>query len=295
VDDPFDDDFLRRLQVLQVVARRLFRSGRRAERKSRKIGSGIEFADHRPYVAGDDIRNLDWNVLARLGQPLVRLHEEDEDLPIRILVDVSDSMTTSGGTKLRQARRIAAALAYVGLSGLDRVGLTCASGSTHEHLPPLRGKARIFRALEFLRGCDVGGTTDLRGACARLAAESAQPGVTFVISDFYDLRGAFAGLNLLRFRRHDPVAIQVIDPAEAAPRAVTGLGDVVLADAEGGDEREVTLSPAILEAYAAAHERFCLALAHDCRSRGIVHLRASTTAAFDDLVLKVFRHAGVLS
>jgi uncharacterized protein (DUF58 family) len=135
----FDDAFLQRLELLQVVARRLFRGRQRAERKTRKVGSGLEFADHRQYSPGDDIRYLDWTVWIRLHHALIRLFEEDEDLPIRIVIDVSDSMRTKDGAKLRYAMQVGAALCYVGLANLDRVGITCASGRHHATLPAVRG------------------------------------------------------------------------------------------------------------------------------------------------------------
>ncbi|MBK8265505.1 MAG: DUF58 domain-containing protein [Nannocystis sp.] len=292
--DLFDEAFLARLELLQVVARRVFRGRQRAERRSRKVGSGLEFADHRDYSPGDDIRGLDWNVLMRLGHTLIRLYEEDEDLPIRIAVDVSASMHTRGARKLRYAHQVAAALAYVGLANLDRVGLTCMSAAHHRTLPALRGKGRIFRVFEFLRGAPAGGPTDLRAACARLAAESAQPGLTVVLSDFYDLDGAFDGLNLLRFRKHEPIAIQILDPIEARP-ALAGLrGDVRLIDCEGAQAADVTLTPATLSAYADAHERFCEHLAQSCRSRGIPYFRAEIDVPFDELVLRLFRLGGLL-
>ncbi len=290
----FDEAFLARLELLQVVARRVFRGRTRAERKSRKVGSGLEFADHREYSPGDDIRNLDWNVLMRLGQTLIRLYEEDEDLPIRIAVDVSSSMGSRGGRKLRYAQQVAAALAYVGLANLDRVGITCMSGQIHSSLPAVRGKGRIFRVFDFLKGTERGGPTDLRAACKRIAAESAQPGLTVVISDFYDLDGAFDGLNLLRFRKHEPIAIQVLDPVECRPE-MTGLrGDVRLIDCEGDGETDVTITPATLRDYAAAHERFCDALAQACRSRGVPYFRAEIDVPFDELVLRMFRLGGLL-
>lgn len=290
----FDDGFLKRLELLQVIARRLFRGRQRSERKTRRVGSGLEFADHREYSPGDDIRHLDWTVWMRLHQALIRLYEEDEDLPIRIVIDISDSMTTRNRTKLRYAMQVGAALAYVGLANLDRVGVTCMSGTTHVQLPPIRGKGRIFRVFEFLRGIEAGGRTDLRQGCSRVAAQSHQPGLTIVLSDFYDLAGAFEGLNLLRFRRHEPVAIQVLDPIEADPTRSGLRGDVRLADCEDGTARDVTLSRATLEAYRDAHERFCQRLEVDCRSRGITYVRAPTDIPFDDLVLRLFRTGGVL-
>lgn len=293
-DDLFDEAFLARLELLQVIARRLFRGRQRAERKTRKVGSGIEFADHRPYSPGDDIRSLDWTVYVRLRRTLIRLFEEDEDLPIRIVVDVSDSMCMSGGLKLRYAQQIAAALAYVGLANLDRVGLTCMSGSSHVTLPAIRGKGRIFRVFDFLRNAQTGGTTDIRHGCSRVAAQSNQPGLTVVLSDFYDLEGAFEGLNMLRFRKHEPVAIQILDPKEADPTGSGLRGDVRLLDCEGDAEQDVTLSPRALSAYAEAHERFCAQLRASCRTRGIGYVRAETDVPFDDLVLRMFRQGGIL-
>lgn len=293
-DDLFNEAFLAKLELLQVIARRLFRGKQRAERKTRKVGSGLEFADHREYSPGDDIRNLDWGVLMRLEQTLVRLYEEDEDLPIRVAVDVSDSMSTSGGSKLRYAFQVGAALAYVGLANLDRVGLTCMSRAVHTTLPAVRGKGRIFRVFDFLKGAPRGGPTDIRAACGRLAAESNQPGLTVVLSDFYDLDGAFDGLNLLRFRKHEPVAIQILDPREVDPTQSGLRGDVTLVDVEGGPGRDVTMSPATLRAYAEAHEKFCQALAASCRSRGIPYFRAETNVPFDELVLRMFRLGGLL-
>ena len=290
----FDEEFLKRLELLQVIARRLFRGRYRAERKTRKVGSGLEFADHREYSPGDDIRNLDWNVLMRLEHALIRLFEEDEDLPIRLVVDVSESMTTHGQRKLVHAKQIAAALAYVGLANLDRVGVNCISKTIHKTLPAVRGKGRIFRVFDFLRAAEHGGTTDLRAGCTRVAAQSHQPGLTVVLSDFYDIDGAFDGLNVLRFRKHAPVAIQLIDPIEADPRTTSLRGDVTLVDVEGGSRRDVTISPRTLAAYAEAHERFCQTLEANCRSRGIPYFRASVEVPVDELVLRLFRLGGIL-
>lgn len=293
-DDLFDEAFLKRLELLQVIARRLFRGRQRSERKTRKTGSGLEFADHREYSPGDDIRYMDWSLFVRLRHALIRLFEEDEDLPIRVVIDVSESMMTKDGAKLRYAMQVGAALAYVGLANLDRVGLTIASRKHHATLPAVRGKGRIFRVFQFLKSAEPGGPTDLKATCGRVAAESNKPGLTVVLSDFYDLEGAFEGLNMLRFRKHEPVAIQIIDPDEADPRRVAMRGDVRLLDIEGGGQRDVTLSPATLTAFAEAHERFCQQLAQNCRSRGIYYVRADTDIPFDDLVLRIFREGGIL-
>src|SRR5580704_14378248 len=153
-DDLFDDDFQRKLEYLSLVSRRAFSGRLRAERRTKKSGSGVEFADHREYQAGDDFRYLDWNVYQRFGRLLVRLYEEEEDLAIYLILDTSGSMAYGadrGRDKLRYAKKVVAALAYVGLANLDRVSIVTTSDRVMERMQETRGKARIFKAFRFLR------------------------------------------------------------------------------------------------------------------------------------------------
>src|SRR4026208_1919823 len=117
----FDDQFLKKLEYLHVVSKRAFAGHNRADRLTPTRGRGIEFADHRPYSAGDDFRHIDWKAYKRLNRLLLRLFDEEQDLPIYLLVDTSRSMAEE--IKFDQARRIAAALCYIGLAHLDRVSI----------------------------------------------------------------------------------------------------------------------------------------------------------------------------
>src|SRR6201999_629727 len=150
----FDESFLKKLEYLYVVAKKVFVGRIRAERRSRKTGSGVEFADHRNYAAGDDLRYLDWSVYGRLDKLLLRMFEEEEDLHIYLLIDASASMRNHG--KLDYAERICAALAYIGLAKLDRIsivpfgGAPDGAGRSDGRLPPARGKAQIFKVFDFL-------------------------------------------------------------------------------------------------------------------------------------------------
>src|SRR6187399_2629552 len=146
----FDDDFQRKLESLAIVSRRIFAGRLRAERRSKKRGSGVEFADHRDYVPGDDFRQIDWNVYQRFGRLLVRLFEEEEDLSIYFIVDCSGSMAFGTPSKLDQARRLCAALAYVGLANLDRVTVVAAHENGGSVMPGTRGKNRIFKVFQYL-------------------------------------------------------------------------------------------------------------------------------------------------
>ena len=163
-DDLFDDEFQRKLEYLALVSRRVFSGRLRAERRTKKSGSGVEFADHRDYQPGDDFRTLDWNVYQRFEKLLVRLYEEEEDLAIYFILDTSASMAFGDGRKLQYGREVAAALAYVGLANLDQVSIVTTSDRVMGRMPETRSKARIFKAFRFLREAKAEGTTDLGDA-----------------------------------------------------------------------------------------------------------------------------------
>ncbi len=288
----FDEAFLKKLEYLYVVSKKVFSGRIRAERRSRKTGSGVEFADHRGYTTGDDLRYLDWGVYGRLGRLLIRLFEEEEDLHIYLLLDASASMRTGRPPKIDYARQVVAALAYVGLSNLDRISIVpLAVGRDGRRMPPTRGKGRIFKVFEFLRGLEPGGATDLSAGVGAFVHESKRRGVAVLVSDFYDPAGYEGALNLLRYHRFEPFVLQVVDPGEARPSL---LGDLEIIDCETGEVREVTVSPRLLAAFAREHQALCEGLEAFCSARGIPCFRAETSTPFDELILRVFREGGFL-
>jgi uncharacterized protein (DUF58 family) len=284
----FNEAFLKKLEYLYVVSRKVFSGRMRAERRTRKTGSGVEFADHRDYTHGDDLRYLDWSAYGRLDRLLLRLFEEEEDLHIYLLVDVSASMKN----KLDYALRVAAALAYVGLAKLDRVSIVPFGGELRERLPPSRGKGNIFKMFRFLDGLEASGDTRLHDSIESFVHQTKRRGIAVVISDFYDPKGYEEGLNLLRYHRFEPTVLQIWDTGEAKPRL---RGDVELVDIETGELREVTVSEKVLSQFAEAHEKWCAALQTFCSARGIGYFRADTSIPFDELVLRIFRAGGFLS
>jgi uncharacterized protein (DUF58 family) len=288
----FDDRFLKTLEHLHLVSRKVFAGNLRAERRTRKVGSGIEFADHRTYARGDDFRYIDWNLYGRLDKLLLRLFEEEEDLHIYILIDVSDSMAI--GTplpKLHYAMQVGAALTYVGLANLDRVAIMPFAGKLIDRLPLSRGKNRIFRVFEFLRNCELGGQTDLAECMKTFVGQNKRRGLAVLISDFYDPVGFEQGLNTLRYNKFEPFVLQVYDQREAEPQL---HGDLALVDCETGDTREVTVSRALLEAYQREHERYCKELEAYCTRYAMAFFRTHTGIPFDQLVLQIFRSGGFL-
>lgn len=287
----FDERFLKTLEHLHMVARKVFAGNLRAERRTRKVGSGIEFADHRTYARGDDFRYIDWNLYGRLDRLLLRLFEEEEDLHIYILVDVSDSMAIGTPPKLHYAMQVGAALSYVGLANLDRVSIIPFSDRLIDRLPPSRGKNRIFRVFEFLRTVELGGQTELAECMKQFVAQNKRRGLAVVISDFYDPDGFEQGINTLRYNKFEPFVLQVYDQKEANPSL---HGDLTLVDCETGDSREVTVSRSLLEAYKREHEKYCAELEQFCTARAMPFFRTTTAVPFDELVLRIFRAGGFL-
>ena len=290
-EELFDDEFQRKLDYLAMVSRRVFSGAMRAERRTKKTGSGVEFADHRDYTPGDDFRYLDWHAYQRFDRLLIRLYEEEEDLSIYFIVDNSSSMAFGDGDKLRHAKRLCAALAYVGLANLDRIAIVTATDEISGRMPSTRGKARIFRIFRFLRDVRAEGTTDLGEAMKSFVAQHKRRGLAVLLSDLYDPAGFEKGINVLRYAKFEPFVLHIVDPTEAKPDL---KGDVRVYDCETGDEREVTVTAKVLERYGKAYEEYLEEVRRFCTSRQVSYFRADVNIPFDELILRVFRRGGFL-
>ncbi len=287
----FDEAFQKKLESLAIVSRRVFTGRMRAERRTKKKGSGIEFADHRDYAPGDDFRYVDWNVYQRFSRLLVRMYEEEEDLSVYFIVDCSSSMGFGDGHKFDQARRLCAALAYVALANLDRVTIVSATDSIVARMPTTRGKGRIFKVFDFLRRTQPDGVTDLADSLKTFVAQHKRRGLAVLISDLYDPAGFEQGINVLRYNKFEPYVLHVVDPTEAKPNL---KGDVRIYDCETGDEREVTVTPKLLERMERAWNEYLVDVERFCTSRQVPYFVADVQTPFDELVLSVFRRGGFL-
>jgi uncharacterized protein (DUF58 family) len=283
----FPPDFLKQLEYLSIISKRVFRGRLLAQRRTRQLGAGIEFSDHREYSAGDDFRSLDWNVYARHGDLLLKRYEEEQDLHVYLMLDCSRSMGFGEGAKFDLARRLVAALAYVALADLDRVAVFAFAENILVEFPLCRGKARILPLLRFLEDVPVSGSdTNLRRAGQDLLARTKRTGLAIVVSDLFDRQGFDQGLDLLRFRQFDVNVIQIHDPREADPRL---LGDVELVDIESDDIRQVTVTEKLMRNY---RELF---LGHQrnvkdyCRRHVFGCIQEPSTESFDQVMLRMMR------
>ena len=286
----FDNDFLKKLEYLHVVSKRALAGQNRADRLSPKRGRGLEFADHRPYSVGDDYRHIDWKAYQRLNRLLLRLFDEERDLSIYLMLDVSRSMAEPA--KFDMARRIAAALCYIGLVHLDRLTILPFDSSLGHESSPGRGKGKIFRVFEALDALETAGPTDLRESCKAFASRPRQLGLVVIISDFLDPGGFEAGLKILRTLGHDVFAVQITSERDRDP-GIYGL--VRFVDAETGQLREIEVTPRLAAAYVKASEAHAEALEHFCGRYDIGYVRADAERPFEDVVLRTFRQGRFLA
>ncbi len=286
----FENEFLKKLEYLHVVSKQAFAGQNRADRLTPKRGQGIEFADHRPYTVGDDFRHIDWKAYKRLGRLLLRLFDEERDLPIYLMLDVSRSMAEPG--KFDMARRLAAALCYIGLVHLDRLTILPFGRGLGDESSPGRGKGRIFRVFEMLERLEAAGPTDLRESFKDFASRPRQRGLTVIISDFLDPGGFEAGLKILRTIGHDVFVIHIASQHDRDPGA---FGDVRFVDVETGDLREIEVTPRLAAAYAAAWDAHASDLERFCGRYNIGYVRADAERPFEEIVLKAFRQGRFLA
>jgi uncharacterized protein (DUF58 family) len=286
----FEDDFLKKLEYLHVVSKRAFAGQNRADRLAPKRGRGLEFADHRGYSAGDDFRHIDWKAYQRLGRLLLRLFDEEQDLPIYLFIDASSSMAESA--KFDQARRIAAALCYIGLAHLDRVLILPFGARLGDESSPGRGKGRIFRVFENLESMATDGPTDLRETFKQFMTRGRRQGVAVVISDFFDPKGFESGLKILASTGHDVMVVHIASQADRDPGA---LGEVRFVDAETGELRDIDVTPALADAYGAAWQVHADELETFCGRYDLGYIRADAEAPFEQIILTTFRKGRFLA
>lgn len=286
-----DPEFMTRLERLDIVSRKVFAGRMKGERRSKRKGQSVEFADYRNYVVGDDLRFLDWNIYGRLERLFIKLFFEEEDLHVNVLMDASRSMDFGEPTKSLYARRVAAAIAYIGLVNYNRVSVTAFSDRYGPEMVGVRGRHLIHRLLDFLTHVETAGAGNMTAACKRFAIRHPQRGVVLVLSDFLDKGGFEDGLRYLIGRRYDLYVIQMLSPQEVQPSLT---GDLRLRDVEDGDFAEITVSRALLNRYRQNLNAYCSSLRDFCTQRGASYMFTSTAVPFDQLVLTYLRQRGLL-
>ena len=306
-------ELLRRLEQFHRLAARRAKSSARGERRSRARGQSVEFADYRTYVHGDDFRYLDWNLYGRLERLFLKLYEEERELPVRIFLDASESMTFGEPRKFDFARQVAAAIGYVALSGFDRVSvipfpdLTSSTGSdaairntqyatrvaelaARGALRSVRGKRSAMQFFQNLGALTAGGSVNLNESLRRGALQARQAGLAVVLSDFLDPAGYETGLTALLGRGFQVDLVQILSPEELSPST---FGDLRLVDSETGADQEVTFGRFRMKAYRQTVQNFVQRLREYSQACGMNFFTASSNTELQELLLKQLRKAEV--
>lgn len=290
-----EESIRRKLEPLSLVAKRVRVGAMKGDRRSKKRGTSVEFADYRNYSPGDDLRRLDWNVFARHDKAVVKLLEDEEDLAVHIIVDVSASMDfprddgDASLNKLLYAKRLAAGISYIGLGENDRLQVTTiGAGKT---FGPSRGRTYMVQMLRFLHGLDGGGNTDLNQILSDYAARASRPGLLFIISDFFSETGYISGLNQLVGRGYEIVAIHLLSPDEVDPALG---GDLRLVDSETGSPQEVSLDAGLISLYRQRLDAWRGEIRSECMKRGATYVAVTTDEPWERVILQELRRAGVV-
>jgi len=296
----FDETTLRKLEQLTLIAHKVRAGVMKGERRSIKRGTSIEFADYRDYTRGDDLRQLDWNVYARLEKPFIKLLEEEEDLSVHVLLDTSESMNWPPGGmdgavdthKFRYAQRLGAALAHIGLATGDRVSVGLLSGGRLAgRWGPTRSRGQTLRLLAWMESLHTGGTTDLNAALRDYSLRGGRPGLALLISDMLSPAGYADGLNALQGRGHEVGIIHILAPDEVAPMLV---GDLRLIDSETNTPQDVTVDGAMRDLYSRRLREWRDEMASTCLSRDVHYVAVETGTPWENVILYALRRAGVV-
>jgi uncharacterized protein (DUF58 family) len=242
----------------------------------------VEFCDYRPYGVGDDLRYVDWNIYGRLDRLYLKLFLDEEDLCLHLLVDASASMDYGEPTKFDFAVRLAAALGFVGLVNLERVGAGILRERVAQGWLPVRGRSQFLPLAEFLQGLRPHGTTGLNEGLTAYARQARDPGVAVMISDLMDPSGYQSGIRALLERRFEVHVVHVLAPEEMDPRF---SGDLRLLDAETGEIQELTLDGDALRQYRRRLAQFLSQVEAFSHANEVTYHRVTTDAPIQEFML----------
>jgi uncharacterized protein (DUF58 family) len=286
---PIDSQFLRKLERFEIVPLGIHRGGQIGHRRSPSRGTGLEFADHKEYSPGDDIRYIDWNVYAHLEELFVKIFEQEEALPVYVLLDVSKSMSAGEPSKLAFAAQLAAAVSYVGLANQDHVRVSLFADGLVTSSKTLRGKTRIYELLDLLDApCE--GRTNLTQALESFSRECRLPGVVFILSDFLDPAGVMPGVRLLAGRKFGLYAVHVLARQEIP---IELAGDVEFEDLESGRRLRVALKRDTADQFRRFFTDHCDSVRDQLRQYGVRYSRLLSDQPVDEILLKWFPKEGV--
>lgn len=282
---------LAQLERLELISRKIFRGRMKGERRSKRQGQSVEFADFRQYVPGDDLRFIDWNLFARLERLYLKLFLEEEDLHFYALIDTSASMDFGEPTKLQYAKQLAAALGFIGLCRADRVKIESLGTTSKNPGPTLRGRASLWRMQDYLAGIKPGENISLTEGVKNFCLRNPGKGILVLITDLLDKAGYEKALRFLVTQQMDVYLLHVLSPEELTPEI---KGDLRLIDCEDSDIAEITVSRPLLDKYKRTLAAFVDGAREFCTRRGMSYIMVNSQTPVETLVSNYLRKRGLV-
>lgn len=284
-----DPAFIRRLDSLYLLARKVLGGSLQADRRSTQRGTGTTFADYAEYYFGADYRAIDWRVYGRFESLVIKLFELEEDATIYLLLDASRSMES----KFLYAKKLAAALGYIALRSLDRLAVYGMADTLNPLLNTCRGGAKTLQFLRSLENATTfGGDTQFTPCTRVFQARHRRRGLVIVLSDFLFPQGFEEGLQYLQFNKHEVFCLQIQDANDTQCHL---KGDVELECVETGQRRRVTVSPREARRYQQAVTDWNQRLRTCCARSGIGLTSTSTEPPFETVIQDMLRRGGVVA
>jgi uncharacterized protein (DUF58 family) len=290
-DNLLSPQLLAQLERLELVSRKIFRGRMKGERRSKRKGQSVEFADFRNYVSGDDLRFIDWNLYARLDKLFLKLFLEEEDLHFYTLIDASASMDFGQPTKLHFAKQLAASLGFIGLCRADRVRIEAIGASRRNPGPVLRGRKSLWRMTEYLNTIEPQMNVPLVQGIKDFCLRNSGQGILVLITDLMDKQGYEPALRFLLAQKYDVYVIHVLAPEELEPEV---KGDLKLIDCEDRDVAEISVSRPLLDRYKRTLAAFVDGAREYCTRRGMTYLMTNSQTPVEQIVSNYLRARGLV-
>jgi uncharacterized protein (DUF58 family) len=287
----FDQDFLRKLDLLEIIFKRTVVGQREGDRAGQQRGGRAEFADFREYSPGDDLRYVDWNVYGRTERLFVKEFTKREAVLVCVVLDASASMGHGEPPKLDHARRLAAAFAYLALVGGHEAQIAAFAGDQVRWSPRFAGRPDLRGLAAFLEPLQAAGPTDVVAALRAFRERVRERSLLILLSDLLTDGEPQRGLRLLGSQRFDLAVLHVLSPQELHPQA---LGPVRLRDSESGEAADLVLDAHALRTYGDRLNAFVEGWRAFCQRHDVRYQQVSTATPFEECVLATLRHGGLV-
>lgn len=286
-----DPAFLQKLERMKIITKRMMKGTQSGKRRSRQLGSSIEFADYRTYTPGDDIRQVDWNAFARLEKLFLKTFYDEQEIHVTLYLDSSKSMAYGNPSKFLVGKQLAAAFGYLSLHHFDRVTAYAFDQKIANHLPFLYGKAKVQALFRFLEELNPTLEGNINHALTNQKAIHGKAGVSIIISDFLFEEGYEKAISFIQSTNQEIILVHLLSKEELNPEF---QGDLKLIDSESKHNKEITISPYLLKEYHHTLDLFLEKIQHFANQRGISYLLVHPESSIEEIMVQAFKKANII-